>query len=118
MSAMEIKQRNCIGLTIWMGFHAGNVSNVNQVKELHRTHSLDRVSCRKCQQWKSSKGAAHNLLSGWDFMQAVSAIGIKQRSCTGLAFWVGFHAGSVSNRNQAKELHRTHFLDINLQCQL
>jgi hypothetical protein len=70
------------------------------------THSLDRSSCRECQQWKSnaeeaahdslagwefmqkrqqwkaSRGAAHDSLAGWEFMQEMSAMEIMQRSCT------------------------------------
>jgi len=47
MSAMEIKQRSCTRLTAWMGFYTGIVSNGNQAKELHRTHSLDGIACRQ-----------------------------------------------------------------------
>src|SRR5258708_7613458 len=108
MSAIEIKQRSCTGLTSWKGCQAGNVSNRNQAEELHRTHPLDGISGRQCQQWKSSRGAAQDSHSGWDFRQVMSAIEIKQRSCIGLTFWMGFQAGNVSNRNQAEKLHRTH----------
>ena len=110
-SAMEIKQRSSTWLTGWVWVHAGKVSNGNQAKELHMTHILGMSSCRQCQQWKSSRGAAHDSQSGWEFMQAMSAIEIKQRSCTWLTGWMRVHAGNVSNRNQAEELHMTHCLD-------
>jgi len=156
--AMKIKQRSCIGLTLWIGFYSGNASNGNQVEELHRTHILDGNSCRQCQQWKSngksctgltfwmgfhlgngnqaeqrsctgltnwmrfhagnvslqwksSREDAQDSQTRWDFMQAMSAMEIKQRSCTQLTVWMRFHVGNVNNGNQAKKLHRTHFLD-------
>jgi hypothetical protein len=62
--AIEIKQRSCTPLTGWIVVYAGNVSNVNQAKELHMTHFLNRNLCRQCQQWKSSKRAAYDSLSG------------------------------------------------------
>jgi len=65
-----------------MRVHAGNVSNGNQAEQLHMTHMLDESSCRKCQQWKSSRAAAHDSLAGWEFMQGMSAMKIKQSSCT------------------------------------
>jgi len=64
MSAIKIKQRRCTQLTCWMGFHAGNVSNQNQAEEVHTTHTLDEISCRQCQQSKSSRGGAHNSQAG------------------------------------------------------
>jgi len=82
ISAIEIKQRSCTSLTTWIGVHAGNVSNGNQAEELHITHNLDRSSCRECQQWKSSRAAAHDSLPGWKFMQGMSAMEIKQMSGT------------------------------------
>jgi len=111
MSEIKIKQRRPTELTTWMGFHAGNVSNQNQAEEAHTTHKLDRISCRQCQQSKSSRGGPHNSLPGWDFMQAMSTIKIKQRRVTQLTRWMGFHADNVSNQNKAEEGHTTHFLD-------
>jgi len=62
------------------------ISNQKQVEErlwrVTETHILDGISCRECQQWKSSRGAAHDSLPGWEFMQGMSAMEIKQRSCT------------------------------------
>ena len=46
-------------------------------------------------------------------MQAMSAIKIKQRRPTQLTRWMGFHAGNVSNQNQAEKAHKTHSLDGN-----
>jgi len=112
MSAIKIKQRRCTQLTSWMWFHAGNVSNQNQAEEVHTTHILDVISCRQCQQSKSSRGGAHNSHPRCDFMQAMSAIKIKQRRCTQLTSWMGFYAGNVSNQNQAEEVHTTHILDV------
>ena len=119
MSEMEIKLRSCTWLTTWMRVHAGKVSNGNQAKELHMTHCLDESSCRQGQQWKSSRGAAHDSLSWWEFMQAMSAMEIKQRSCTWLTVLIRVHSGNVSNGNQAEELPMTHFLDKSScrQCQ-
>jgi len=111
MSAIKMKQRKCTQLTDWMEFHAGNVSNQNQAEEVHTTHSLDGISYKQCQQSKSSRQGAHNSQSEWDFMQAMSAINIKQRRCTQLTNWMGFHADNVSNQNQAEEMHTTHSLD-------
>jgi len=111
MSAMEIKQSSCTWLTRWIGVHAGNVSNGNQAEQLHMTHTLDGSSCRECQQWKSSRAAAHDSHPGWEFMQEMSAMEIKQSSCTWLTNWMGVHAGNVSNENQAEQLHMTHKLD-------
>jgi len=34
MSAIKTKQSRCTQLTSWMGFHAGNVSNQNQLCNL------------------------------------------------------------------------------------
>jgi len=65
-----------------MEFHAGNVSNGNQAEQLHMTHILDGSSYREYQQWKSSRAAAHDSLPGWEFMQGISAMEIKQSSCT------------------------------------
>jgi len=94
MSAIEIKQESCqcTLLTTWMGFHAGNVSNGNQAEKLQTTHRLDDISCRQCQQWKSSRRAAQLLTP-----------------------WIKFHAGNVSNGNQAEELQTTHHL-VNISC--
>src|SRR6188768_45710 len=75
------------------------------------THILDGISCRHCQQSKSSTGGTHNSQAGWDFMQALSAIEIEHRWRTQLTSWMGFHAGIVSDRNQAQEAHTTHILD-------
>jgi hypothetical protein len=65
-----------------MEVHAGNVSNGNQAEALHMTHMLDGSSCRECQQWKSGGGAAHDSHAGWEFMQGMSAMEIRPRSCT------------------------------------
>ena len=46
------------------------------------THSLDVSSCREYQQWEASTGAAHDSQPGWKFMQGMSAMETKQRSCT------------------------------------
>jgi len=43
-------------------------------------------------------------------MQAMSAE-IEQRRRTRLTFWMRFHAGNVSDRNRAEEMHTTHILD-------
>ena len=101
-SAIKIKQKRCTQLTLWMIFHGDNISNQNQTKEVHTTHSLDGISCRQHQQSKSSKGGAHNSLPGWDFMQAMSTIKIKQRRCTQLTIWMRFHTDNISNQNQAE----------------
>jgi len=111
LSAIKIEHRRRTRLTAWMGFHAGVVSDLNQAQEAHTTHSLDGISCRHCQRSKSSTGGAHNSLPGWDFMQAFSAIKIEHRRRTQLTAWMGFHAGIVSNLNQAQEAHTTHKLD-------
>ena len=111
MSAMETKQSSSTALTTWMGFHAGHVSNGNQAEQWHSTHNLDGISCRPCQQWRSSRAAAQHSLAGWDFMQAISAMEIKQSSSTALTSWMGFHAGHVSNGHQAQQQHSTHILD-------
>jgi len=83
-----------------VGFHAGNVSNQleNQAEKGRTTHNLDEISFRQCQQSKSSRGGAHNSHAEWDFMQAMSAMKIKQRRCTQLTHWMRFHAGNVGNR--------------------
>jgi NMD protein affecting ribosome stability and mRNA decay len=104
ISAMEIKQRSCTGLTNWMKVHAGNVNNENQAEELHKltawmrvhegnvsnenqaeelhtTHKLDESSCGQCQQWKSSR-AIHDSQPRGEFMQAISAMERKQKSFT------------------------------------
>jgi hypothetical protein len=45
-------------------------------------------------------------------MQAMSVIvEFKQRRCTRLTRWMGFHAGHVSDRSRAEEVHTTHELD-------
>jgi hypothetical protein len=62
-----------------MEFHAGNISIQNQAEVEHTTHILDGISCKQCQQLKSSQGDAHNSQPEWDFMQAMSALKIKQR---------------------------------------
>jgi len=111
MSVIEIEQRRRTRLTGWMGFHAGNVSDRNRAEEAHTTHALNGISCRQCQRSKSSRGGAHDSRSGWDFMQAMSAIEIEPRRRTRLTSWMGFHAGNVSDRNRAEEAHTTHFLD-------
>jgi len=46
----------------------------------------------------------------------MSVMEIKQQSCTLLTSWIIFHAGYVSNGNQAAELHTTHILD-EISCQ-
>jgi len=46
MSEIEIEQRRRTPLTPWMGFYAGNVSNLNQAEQAHTTHSLDKISPR------------------------------------------------------------------------
>ena len=105
MSAMDVKQSSSTALTRWMGFHAGHVSNGYQAEQGHSTYLLDGISCKQCQQWISSRAAAQHSLPGWDFMQAMSAIDIKQGSCTALTSWMGFHAGNISNENQVEEMH-------------
>jgi hypothetical protein len=94
-----------------MGLHAGNISNQNQAEEVHTTHTLDGISCRQYQQSKSSREGAHNSQPRWDFMQATSAIKIKQRRCTKLTPWLRFYADNISNQNQVEEVHTTHKLD-------
>jgi hypothetical protein len=54
---------------------------------------------------------AHHLHPGWDFMQAMSALKIKQRRCTQLTNWMGFHTGNISTQNQAEDVHTTYILD-------
>jgi len=104
MSVIKIKERRCTRLTCWMGFHAGYVSDQYRTEEVHITHELDGfhagrvsdrnqgeeadtthdlcgISCRQCQSLKSSRGAAHNSLPGWDFIMAMSVIEIEPR-CT------------------------------------
>ena len=98
LSLMEIKQRQT-QLTPWMGFYEGIVINQNRAEAVHKTHILNGISCRHCQQSKSSRGGAHDSQAGWDFMQALSAMEIKQRRHTQLTPWMGFHAGIVSNGN-------------------
>jgi len=44
-------------------------------------------------------------------MQAMSVIEIEQRRRTQLTNWMGFHAGNVSDRNRAEEVHTIHQLD-------
>ena len=44
-------------------------------------------------------------------MEAMSAIEIEHRRRSQLTAWMGFHAGSVSNRNKAQEVLTTHSLD-------
>jgi len=98
------------------------------------THSLDRISCKQYQQWKSSKRDTYDSRTRGEFMQVLSVMEIKQRSftqltfwmrfykgivrniikqmsCTQLTNWIEFHIGNVSNRNQAEKLHMTHFLN-------
>jgi len=104
MSVIEIEQRRRTPLTTWMGFYAGNVSDQNRAEEAHTTHSLDGISCRQCQQSKSSRGGAHHSRSGWDFMQAMSVIEIEQRRRTPLTDWMGIHAGYFSTENQLYNL--------------
>jgi len=111
MLAIKIKQRRSTQVTIWMRFHADNVSNQKQAEKVHTTHSLDGISYRQCQQSNSVRGGAHNSHPGWDFMQAMLAIKIKQRKCKQLTNWMRFHAGNVSNQNQSEEVHTTHTLD-------
>ena len=111
MSAMEIKQSSSTALTRWMGFHAGHISNGHQAEQPHSTHLLDGISCKPCQQWKPSRAATQHSLAGWDFMQAMSAMETKQSSHTALTGWMGFHAGHISNGNQAEQPHSTHLLD-------
>ena len=119
MSAIKIEQRRCTPLTSWMGFHAGNVSNWNWAEEAHTTHGLDGISYRQCQWSKLSRGGAHHSRPGWNFMQTMSAIEIKQRRRTSLTDWMGVHVGNVSDQNQAEEVHTTHRLDGSScrQCQ-
>jgi len=111
LSVSKIKQRRHTRLTDWMGFHAGIVSNKNRAQEAHTTHILDGISCRHCQQSKSSTEGIHNSRTGWDFIHALSVIKIEHRRHTRLTNWMGFHAGIVSNQNQAQEAHTTHILD-------
>lgn len=80
--AKEIKKRSCTQLTIWVEFHIGNISNRNQVEELYMTHSLDRSVYRQYQQQKLSKKAAYDSLPRQEFVQAMSAMKIKQESHT------------------------------------
>jgi len=111
LSAIKIEHRRRTQLTSWMGFHAGIVSDHNRAQEAHTTHSLHGISCRHCQRSKSSRGGAHDSHPGWDFIQALSAITIKQRRHTRLTSWMGFHVGIVSDHNRAEEAHMTHILD-------
>jgi len=97
LSAIEIKHRRRTRLTSWMGFHPGIVSNQDRAQKAHTTHRLDGISCRHCQQLKSSTGDTHDSHSGWDFMQALSAIKIEHRRRTQLTPWMGFHPGIVSD---------------------
>jgi len=99
ISAIKIEQRRRTRLTTWMGFHAGHVSNGNRAGEARMTHFLDGSLCRQCQRSKSSRGGAYDSRAGWDFMQAMSAIEFKQRRCTRLTAWMGFHAGNFSTEN-------------------
>jgi len=110
MLVIDIEQRRHMPLTSWMGFHAGGVSNRNGAEEEHTTHSLDGISCRQCQQSKSSRGGAHHSQAGWVFIQGMSVIEIEQRRHTPLTRWMGFHPGKVSDQNQAEEAHTTHSL--------
>ena len=43
ISAIEIEHRRRSQLTAWMGFDAGNVSNLNRAQEAPTTHSLDGI---------------------------------------------------------------------------
>jgi len=79
---IEIEHRRRTRLTRWMGFHAGIVSDQNRAQEVYTTHKLDGISCRHCQQLKSSTGGTHDSHPGWDFMQALSEITIEQRRRT------------------------------------
>jgi hypothetical protein len=97
-AVFKIKQKKCTQLTNWMGFHACNISSIrNQAEEVHRTHSLDGISCKQHQHSKPSRGGAYNSHPGWDFMQATSAFKIKRRWCIQLTAWIGFHTGNISN---------------------
>ena len=71
----------------WMGFHAGHVSDRYRAEEAYKDSQ-----------------------TGWNFMQAMSVIEIKQRY-TRLTPWMGFHAGHVSDRYRAEEVHVTHLLN-------
>ena len=82
MSAMETSTGAAHDSQAWMGVHPGNVSKGNQAQELHMTHILDGSSSRECQQWKSSTGAAYDSQPGWEFIQGMSAMETKHRSCT------------------------------------
>ena len=77
MSVMKIEQTRRTRLTNWMGFHAGIVSDRNRADEAHTTHVLDGISCRHCQRSKSSRRGADDSRTGWDFMQAISALKIN-----------------------------------------
>jgi hypothetical protein len=46
-----------------------------------------------------------------DFIQAILAIDIKEKSHTQPTSWKRFYAGNVSNKNQKEEPHTTHSLD-------
>jgi len=69
----------------------------DEAEEVHRTHFLDGIGCRQSQPLKLSRGGACNSLAGWDWMQAKSAIEIKQRRCMQLTSWMGLDAGKVSH---------------------
>jgi len=75
------------------------------------TYSLDEISYKRCQQWKSSRQAAHNSLAGKNFMQAMSAMEIMQTSYIQLTLWMRFHVCSFSNGNQADKLYIAYKLD-------
>ena len=111
MSAIEIEHRRRSQLTNWMGFDAGNVSNRNRTQEVHTTHCLGVISCRQCQQSKSSTGGTHDLLPGWELMRAMLAIEIEHRRPSRLTRCKRFDVGNVSNRNRAQEALTAHILD-------
>jgi hypothetical protein len=79
MSVIETEHKRHSQLTTWMGLDAGNVSNQNRAQEALTTHILDGIGCRQCQQLTLSTGGTHNSHSGWDWMQAMSAIDIEHR---------------------------------------
>ena len=66
------------------------------------THKLDGSSSREYQQWKPSKGAAHDSLAGWEFIQGMSAMetkqGIAHDSQAGWEFIQGMSAMEIKHR--------------------
>jgi hypothetical protein len=60
-----------------------NISNAEErLRRVTDIHILDGSLCRECQQWKSCREDAHDSQAGWEFMQGMSAMEIRLRSCT------------------------------------